>query len=274
MIKDAASARTIPEWQALAQVAGHYNIVTLFDRGTADAVEYMVFEYLSGGTLSDYLAKRKDPLTVDEALRLGRQVARALSHMHGKGMIHRDVAAANIWMDERHSAHLGDFDLAVLREAQDDSDSRSVSTEGYAAPERAAGKPVDERSDLYSLGAVLYEAVTGRRSPCEGPARNAEIAGRLAARRPVLPHRLTDVIGRLLAESPQDRPESAQEVLDALKVTRDPLDSEDAWTGTLPFPLEAWRLNESARRPRAHRDDPHRRERRFPQAADRAQPPV
>lgn len=230
VIKDAASARTIPEWQGLAQVAGHYNIVTLFDRGTADGVEYMVLEYLSGGTLSDYLAKRKDPLTVDEALRLGRQVARALSHMHGKGMIHRDVAAANIWMDERHSAHLGDFDLAVLREAQDDSDSRSVSTEGYAAPERAAGKPVDERSDLYSLGAVLYEAVTGRRSPCEGPARNAEIAGRLAARRPVLPHRLTDVIGRLLAESPQDRPESAQEVLDALKVTRDPLDSEDAWT--------------------------------------------
>ncbi|HXL95514.1 MAG TPA: protein kinase, partial [Streptosporangiaceae bacterium] len=158
-------------------------------------------------------------------------------HMHGKGMIHRDVAAANIWLDERHSPHLGDFDLAVLREAQSDSDSRSVSTEGYAAPERAAGGPVDERSDLYSLGAVLYEAVTGRRAPCEGPQRNAEIAGCLAARRPVLPHRLTDVICRLLAESPQDRPDSAQEVLDALKVTRDPLDSEDAWTGTLPFPL-------------------------------------
>lgn len=229
------SAESMEEWRVFAQVVGHYNIVTLFDRGAVDGVEYLVFEYLSGGTLARHIEKKAEPLAAEDAMRFSRQLTRALAHIHAKGIIHRDVAPANIWLDERRVPHLGDFDSAVRLDSQDDG-CRSATTEGYASPEQISGGPVDERSDLYSLGAVLFETLTGQRSPQEDE-RNARIVRALTERRPVLPRRLVDVICRLLAEKPDDRPSSAEDVLDAIKVARDPLDSEDAWVGTLPFPL-------------------------------------
>jgi eukaryotic-like serine/threonine-protein kinase len=107
---------TAREVEAICQTGGHDNIVTLHDRGTADGSDYLVFEYLSGGNLRDYLADRRhnhEPITPEELRRLGRQLARALSHVHARGLLHRDVAPANIWLDERHVAHLGDFDSAM-----------------------------------------------------------------------------------------------------------------------------------------------------------------
>ena len=109
-----------------------------------------------------------------------------------------------------------------------------MTTEEYAAPEQASGGHVDERSDLYSLGAVLYEAATYQRPPRTG---DSETARSLAALRPDLPRKLTAVICRLLAELPANRPASAEEILGALKPARGPLGSDEAWTHTLPFPL-------------------------------------
>ena len=234
---DCAPSRAMQEWQALAQTGDNDNIVTLYDRGTCEGTDYMVFVYLAGGTLGQHLRKRAErnrPLSADEIMRLGRQLGRALSHVHKNGLIHRDVAPANVWLDERLEARLGDFDSAIGRDAVQDCDAGQVTTEGYAAPEQVAGGRADERSDLYALGAVLYEAATFQRPPGSG---GAETAKSFAALRPDLPRKLGTVIRRLLELSPENRPASAEEVVDALKPARNPLDSDEAWISTLPFPL-------------------------------------
>jgi hypothetical protein len=234
---ECAPSRTMQEWQILAQTGNNENIVTLHDRGTCDGTDYMVFVYLAGGTLGDYFrkrAKKDEPFSTDEIMKLGRQLARALSHVHKNGLIHRDVAPANVWLDERLEARLGDFDSAIGRDAAQDGDAQPVTTEGYAAPEQVAGGQADERSDLYSLGAVLYEAATFQRPPGTG---DAETAKSLAALRPDLPRKLVTVIRRLLAQAPENRPTSADEVVDTLRPARNPLDSDEAWISTLPFPL-------------------------------------
>jgi serine/threonine protein kinase len=224
------------EAETFGQTEGHDNIVTLYEEGIADGVEYLVFEYLAGGTLRDYLRSRQEsPLSIDEVMRFGRQLARALSHVHQRGLIHRDVAPANVWLDERNVAHLGDFDSAVRRDAQDGVEALPLTTEAYASPEEAAGEQLDDRSDLYSLGAVLYEAATGQRP-------DAGLRGFVAPRvlRPDIPAALNALICKLLSLSPDNRPASADEVLEALKLRPSPPrapDGDRPWTETLPFPL-------------------------------------
>jgi hypothetical protein len=210
--------------------------VTLYDRGTAGALEYLVFEYLSGGTLREYLAAQEEHrLPVDDVMRLGRQLARALSHVHQRGLIHRDVAPANIWLDERNVAHLGDFDSADSPDAGHSTETLPPTTEAYAPPEQLAGNPLDERADLYSLGAVLYEAATGKR-----PERREKgiLAPRVLQRD--IPPALNAVIYRLLSDSPENRPPTAGTLLEMLK----PIGSARGagqdlvpWAETLPFPL-------------------------------------
>jgi serine/threonine protein kinase len=223
------------EAQTLGQAGGHSNIVPLHDQGVADGVEYLIFQYLSGGTLRDYLRTRRgEPLPLDEVLRLGRQLARALSHVHHQGVIHRDIAPANVWLDERKEAHIGDFDSAVRADTQDSLEALPLTTEAYASPEEIAGKHLDERSDLYSLGAVLYEAATGRRL-APGPGKFA--APRVV--RPDIPPGLNAIICKLLSQSPDKRPATADDVLKSLKPASAPLPAKAAilWAETLPFPL-------------------------------------
>src|SRR5258708_4774514 len=220
----------------LVQVGSHDNIVTLYDRGTAGALEYLVFEYLPGGTLREYLAAQEEHrLAVDDVMRLGRQLPRALSPVHQRGLIHRDVAPANIWLDERKVAHLGGFDSAVSPDAGHSTEALPPTTEAYAPPEQLAGTPLDERADLYSLGAVLYEAATGKR-----PERREKgiVAPRVLQRD--IPPALNAVIYRLLSESPEKRPPTADTLLEMLR----PIGSARRagqdfapWAETLPFPL-------------------------------------
>lgn len=244
LIKSAA-ARDDPggtrrEAAALAKAGTNENVVTFHDSGTVEGADYLVFDYLPSGTLQEYLAERagrNEPLSAEEVMQLGRRLARALAHVHGLGLIHRDVAPGNVWLDERRMAHLGDFDSVI---SLDDALHPAVlppTTETYAAPEEISGDPFDQRSDLYSLGAVLYVALTG-----EPPGRmpHAAIARRLAAMRPDLPRSLRDTVSSLLAESPGDRPASAEKVLEALKpsrVYRTAGDGVGPRADTLPFPL-------------------------------------
>ncbi len=199
------------EAKVLGRIGEHDNIVSLYnyeiDRD--GSVQYMVFEYLSGGTLAEYLRKARQ-WSLDEVLRLGRQLCRGLAHLHKRGLIHRDVSPENVWLDERHVAHLGDFDSAIP--ATGAGNLRPITTNSFAAPEEREGGPLDARSDLYSLGGVLYVAATGTRSPGE--------IGLFRAQRPDLPSAFGDLTAELLSESPNDRPRDAETVLERLNEIR------------------------------------------------------
>lgn len=228
------------EADALARAGTHNSVVTFHDWGIVEGTEYLVFDYLQGGTLREYLAKRGErgrPMSAEEVMQLGRQLARALAYVHKVGLIHRDVAPGNVWLDERKAAHLGDFDSAVEHNVALDPAELPPTTEAYAAPEQIAGKPFDHRSDLFSLGAVLFEALAGERPP-RGP--SGALAAKLRAARPDIPRSLGQTVCSLLAESPDERPPNAEAVLEALKpgrVYRTVDEGLTPWADTLPFPL-------------------------------------
>lgn len=203
-------AGTEREAKVLGRIGSHANIVSLYDfEISADgSAQHMIFEYLSGGTLGSYL-KSAGPMPLDALLRLGRQLCRGLSHLHGRGLIHRDISPENIWLDERLVAHLGDFDSAVTTGT--DVGLLPITTGSYASPEELAGHPVDARSDLYSLGGVLHVAATGERHPGDMSWLSS---------RADLPTALAELIAALLAEQPTDRPREATAVLRLLDQVR------------------------------------------------------
>ena len=139
------------EAKVLGRIGSHANIVSIHDyQVSADgSLQYMIFQYLSGGTLTGYLQEAGQQ-SLDNILRLGRQICRGLSHLHKRGLIHRDVSPDNVWLDESHVAHLGDFDSAITTTGADDL--RPITTGTFAAPEEREGRPLDVRCDLFSLG--------------------------------------------------------------------------------------------------------------------------
>lgn len=195
------------EAKVLGRIGIHDNVVSLFDYEIAPdgSAQYMVFEYLRGGTLAEYL-KAHGPLPLSELLRIGRQLCRGLAHLHGSALIHRDVSPANIWLDDRDVAHLGDFDSAVMENT--DPSNLPITTGTFASPEELNGQPLDVRADLYSLGGVLHVAATGKAYPGDG---------RLLERRADLPASFTDLLLRMLSPLPAGRPSGAAEVLAELR---------------------------------------------------------
>ena len=185
------------EARVLGRIGNHPNIVSLheFEVDRDGSVEYMIFEYLGGGTLTAYLRTAGEQ-SLDDILRLGRQLCRGLSHLHRHGLIHRDVSPDNIWLDERHVAHLGDFDSAIPVSGTDVL--RPITTGSFAAPEEHEGRPLDVRSDLFSLGGVLHVVATGERRPGD--------LAMLRSRRPGLPSAFGDLVASLLSAEPGDRP--------------------------------------------------------------------
>src|SRR5262245_3849781 len=186
-------------------------------------VPYLVMEFIDGCNL-DALLRRGGPLGVKEVLRIGIQVAGGLAAAHRQGLIHRDVKPANILLENGvQRVKLTDFGLA--RAADDASLTQSgliAGTPAYMSPEQANGEPVDARSDLFSLGSVLYELCTGR-PPFRAPT-TAAVLRRVSdeAPRPIrevnpdIPGPVCRVIERLHAKKPADRPASAAEVADLL----------------------------------------------------------
>src|SRR6185295_9016696 len=149
------------EAQAMARLGAHSNIVSVYDIGEKDGRPFLVSEYIAGGELRRVLLKR-GRLPVAEALAFGSDIARALAVAHGRGVVHRDVKPANIWLTDDGTAKLGDFGLAFsLDRSRMTMPGTVMGTATYLAPEQALGQPVTERTDLYALGCVLYEMVCG-----------------------------------------------------------------------------------------------------------------
>jgi beta-lactam-binding protein with PASTA domain/tRNA A-37 threonylcarbamoyl transferase component Bud32 len=159
---DAAFLRRFRAEAQLAASLRHANIVTVYDWGQDD-VPFMVLELLEGGSLRSML-DRGTLLTVAQAARVGRDVASALEYAHARDVLHRDVKPANLLFDEHGVVRVADFGLArALAEASwTEPAGGMLGTARYASPEQASGLQLDARSDLYSLGLVLVEAVTGR----------------------------------------------------------------------------------------------------------------
>lgn len=198
------------EARVLGRIGSNANIVSLYDYevDSEGSAQYMVFQYLGGGTLTEYLMGA-DPLPLKDILRFARQLCRGLSHLHKGGLIHRDVSPDNVWLDEHHAAHLGDFDSAITATGADEL--RPLTTNAFAAPEEQEGRALDVRTDLYSLGGVLYVIATGGRP---------NDPGLLRSQRRDLPSAFADLVASLLSDSPGDRPTDAEAVLAQLREIR------------------------------------------------------
>jgi class 3 adenylate cyclase len=229
-LDEAARARVRREVQTMGRLGDHPDIVTVFDVFDDAGLPCIVSEYMAGGSVEDLLAAAPGHrLPLADVLRLGVQVCRALEHAHAADIIHRDVKPANVWLAAGGDARLGDFGLAVaLDRTRLSLAGTMVGTVAYMAPEQALGKAPDARSDLYSLGAMLYELVTGR-PPFLGDDAVAVISQHIYTQ-PVapswhsreVPRALEEVVLRLLAKGPEARPESAAAVraaLSAISVT-------------------------------------------------------
>jgi eukaryotic-like serine/threonine-protein kinase len=205
----------------------HPNICGLFDVGRQDGVDYLVMEFLEGETLDARL--KRGPLPFDQTLRYGREIADALDHAHRRGFIHRDLKPANIMLTAT-GAKLLDFGLAKLRTLESDSEPASARTASltgdhtllgtlqYMAPEQLEEKDVDARADIFALGLVLYEMVTGLKA-FAGTSHASLIAAILSSEprpassiQPTTPPALDHVIRRCLAKDPEDRWQSARDV--------------------------------------------------------------
>ena len=149
------SERFLREARAVAQL-NHPNILPILDFGQAGDLSYIVMKLVSGGTLRDRL---RDVIELDETAHLTVQIAAALDHAHGRGILHRDVKPANVLLDEGDWVQLADFGLAKMLASDDKltASGAGVGTPAYTAPEQAQGVSVDHRADVYSLGVILYE---------------------------------------------------------------------------------------------------------------------
>lgn len=153
------------ESQAVAMLS-HPNIVSVYDYSRDPNCQYIVMELLDGITLKQYMQK-KGALSWKEALHFTTQIARALNHAHSKGIVHRDIKPQNIMVVKDGTVKVADFGIAYLQNESVTDSAETMGSIHYISPEQARGEPVDARSDLYSLGIVMYEMLTGK-LPYEG----------------------------------------------------------------------------------------------------------
>ncbi len=148
------------ESQAIAKLS-HPNIVGVYDVSHTDKIEYIVMELAEGITLKQYMNEH-GPLDPSKALSFSMQIAGALSHAHSKGIVHRDIKPQNIIVIGEDTIKVADFGIADLQSEVPEVENEAIGSVHYISPEQAKGLPVDERSDLYSLGIVMYEMLSNR----------------------------------------------------------------------------------------------------------------
>jgi serine/threonine protein kinase len=230
-----------------AKAAGrllHPGIVAVFDVGedpeTSDP--FIVMEYIEGLTLRELLARKGKKLSQDDALRIAEELAEALDYAHAQGVVHRDIKPANILVTKDGQAKIGDFGIAQLDLSHMTLPGRVLGTPAYMSPEQLEGEQVDGRSDLFSLGAILYTALTGYR-PFQGNSATTvcfKVANRdplqATSLAPELPQEMDAMIARALAKDPANRYQTGKEFAEDLRKLRQrrPLSKETIWFSTPP----------------------------------------
>jgi eukaryotic-like serine/threonine-protein kinase len=220
----------------------HPNIVSIFDRGRAEGTYYIAMEYLDGRTLKELIV-RNGPTPIPIAIDYARQILGALSFAHRGGIVHRDIKPHNIIVGGDGRLKVTDFGIARSGTSQMTEAGSIVGTAQYLSPEQARGAPVDPRSDLYSLGIVLYEMLTGEvpftgDTPVEIAMKHlSQVPAPPSELRSEVPHDLDAVVLRALAKDPDQRYGSAEEMdADLARVARGVAvsrETEDAMTQVL-----------------------------------------
>ncbi len=246
------------EARAISGVS-HPNICTLYDVGHQEGIDYLVMEYLEGGTLADRL--KQGPLAIDLTLRYAVEIADAMDKAHRLGVVHRDLKPANVILTKTGSKLL-DFGLAKLQSggiASSDYTARPtqrtltkngtlIGTIQYMSPEQLEGMDCDARSDIFAFGVILYEMVSGRR-PFQA-ASQASLIGAilhveplpLSAVQPLSPPLLDHIVRKCLAKSPQDRWQNARDLVDEIRW----ISGQDVQSRSTPAPSVPLRVGRLA----------------------------
>ncbi len=227
--RHAADEQFVERFRREAQSAAglnHPNIVSIFDRGYAEGTYYIAMEYLDGRTLKELLV-RNGPTPIPIAIDYARQILGALAFAHRNGIVHRDIKPHNIVVGGDGRLKVTDFGIARIGASDMTAAGLIVGTPHYLSPEQARGVPVDQRSDIYSLGIVLYEMLSGdvpfsgddpfdiaRKHVSQAPEPPSKL-------RPEVPHDLDAIVMRALAKEPEGRYASAEEMdADLARVAR------------------------------------------------------
>lgn len=216
------------ESKAIA-VLSHPNIVKIYDVGFSEKIQYIVMEYIDGITLKEYIEEEK-VLSWKDTVHFVIQILRALQHAHDKGIVHRDIKPQNIMMFSDGTVKVMDFGIAKFaREEGKTATDQAIGTVHYISPEQASGGVTDAKSDIYSVGAMMYEMLTGNK-PFDGdnPVAIAimqmnEIPERPRALNPEIPDGLEEIVLRAMEKDPEDRYQTTAEMIsDIEKFKADP----------------------------------------------------
>jgi len=224
-----------------AAALNHPSIVSIYDRGEAEDTYYIAMEFLDGRTLKELIVGR-GAAPINVAIEYGRQILSALRFAHRHGIVHRDIKPHNVLVDAEGRVKVTDFGIARAGTSQMTETGSIVGTAQYLSPEQARGGEVDPRSDLYSLGVVLYELLTGKtpfdgETPVEIAMKHLSNAPKPPSKlRPEVPPELDKVVLRALAKNPDERYQSADEMeADLERVARGaPVSAATAATQILP----------------------------------------
>ena len=216
-------ARFLREAKAAARL-DHQNICSIYEIGEAAGRTFLAMAYLEGQTLKDKIAER--PLKLDEVVDIAVQTALGLKSAHQKGIVHRDIKPANLMLTEEGLVKIMDFGLAQLAEGSKLTKTETIlGTPAYMSPEQARREPTDRRTDVWSLGVVIYEMVTGR-LPFRGERQEAvlyaignEDPEPITALRAGLPMELDRIVGKALAKQPDERYQHVEEMIVDLRAT-------------------------------------------------------
>ncbi len=223
-IEEENRSRFVHEAQAMAHIGQHANIVSVYDLGEESGQLYMVTELVSGSSVEEMIEKAPEHrLTIEQTLNIARAVSRALEVVHARGLVHRDLKPGNVYVTAEGTAKIGDFGLAFgIDLSRLTRSGMTLGTVSYMGPEQAMGLPSTPQADLYALGAMLYEMLTGR-PPFVGDTIVSVIGQHINAtpvspawHRRDMPSALEALVMQLLEKDPSRRPGSATVVLQAL----------------------------------------------------------